>query len=557
MKHEDKITFLKVLQKLDDRLKIKEEILPKLKEKLRDKDRNEKEKVILDLVESINKNNSFSISILKEIETNEIIEEINKRVMTKNPDEIRKIEKNHILLVKILVKDNFLGINFSENYIANILNILENLNSTQQIYNYFNNYNHPNFQNTIQKIIFTEEFINDLLFFHVLNLYLHDKLSEFLNQNNRQNQLKILIASYIKVLSKIPEAQKLLVPLSIVIIFANVYNQMININNFGGVNTNEIFNIINQSKDLEKFFTKYLKILKELDLLYDFLRELENGLNQINENYIKKILKIILDNGLYSEKLLIDFCILFSSKVPDEYKKTLMNKNKENEYWYKDLVLENLSSEENILHDEALKFLQFIENWHKNKGLKEKVKEFIKNNISQLLEKDNIFNIYKILIENGEKFYIGYANELGEILFNNYKSFNHDNEKLKFIFQNIESTLSQESIKTLVNAILTFTIDSLEEANDYQYKITSLLEKYIDINESKIREIFDNLITKNIENMNAWKLFDLLNKKVKLSKNNKNYILQELKKLEKSSQNKEKKEIISQIINNIEVNHAT
>jgi len=557
MNKKEKIGFLKTLSVLDTEINIREELLSELNEKLQNKDIDEIERIIFDLLKGLKGNEEFLTEIIKleNMKIDEIVGIINNKI-TDEPSDLSYINENHVYLIELLIKNGLLNKGHSENYITEFINLIAILNNSQQIYNYWNNPAHQQFKGSLQEILFNNKNIVNLFFLHLLNIYSNDREEDFKRFVSQfQDNLKITIASYIRILPKIQQAKYLLIPISIISIFTDTYNQSVQINGIGQVNISEIFQIIFQDKNLHNNIEESLEVLKELDIIYDFLEKLESI--QIDDDFTTLILEIILEQGLYTDKILIDFCILLSNKTPEKYKEIINNKVKENNYWYKDYILENLASNKEILHKEALEFLQFVKDWIMNEEIKEKVKEFLKNNINKIFENDNIFNIYKKFIENKEKFYIGYANELGEVLFNKYKSYNNDNEKLKFIFQNIEFTLSQEAIRTLVNAILDFAIHSLEEINDYQYEAILFLEKYIDIEENRVREIFDNLITKNIENINAWKLLDLLNKKVDLSQNNKDYILKELKKLEKSSQNEDKKKIISQIINNIEENHAT
>jgi len=554
MEHKEKISFLQVLSELDKKMNIEHELLPKLEEKLQDKNDDEKEKIILDLVKGIQNNENFLIEImkLKNIGLNKTIQRVNARIIN-NPDGIKKIEDKHVLLIKILLKKELLYENVSKDYITRFINFITN--NTGQVYNYWNNPIHPNFQNSIQKVIFTNENVVSLLFLHILNVYLlHKKSGNEENFNTYisqvQNNLKISIASYIRIAQKVPETKNLLVHLSIIVIFTNLYGQPVQISNFGKVQISEIFQVIFQHNNLEKLFVKYLDILRELDILYDFLVTLESNQNQLNANYIVKILETILKTSLYSGELLINFCLFFSSKTPTIYEGIIKRENGKDKYWYKDLVLENLSQDKNVLHNETLEFLQFVENWQKNKELKEKVKEFIKNNINQLLKKDNIFNIYKILIENGEKFELNYTSkDIGKILIDTLLKLDEENEKFVYIFVNIDKLFKKQDLDTFKSKLFEEIIDNLEILNDYQYKILVRSKALLKIDKSQIEEIFKKLIDIR-DNENSFLLFKSIveNNKRKLNEDLKKDFKEKLEDIKENVENEDIVETIDEIL---------
>ena len=417
---------------------------------------------------------------------------INDRI-TDNSNEIQKIIYEHVLLIRILINNKNLKENVSKNYITKFINTIIILNDRQQIYNYWNSPTHQNFENSIQKVVFSSKNVVDLFFLHILNLYLllsEKDFNSFINQI--QNKLKIIIASYIKIAQKVSETKNLLIPLSFITIFTNLYGQSIQINNFGHVQLNEIFNIENNFEDS---FVKYVEILQELNILYDFLIKIDESQNQLKNNYTIKLLKTILENNLYYEKMLIDFCILFSSKVPNEYKKTLTKKNKENEYWYKDLIFENLSEDEEALYVETLEFLNFVENWYENQEINKKVKEFIKNNIDKIFKDENIYEIFKFFIEKKESFNLNYTTkDIGRLLIENFIEIETENEKNSFIFSHINKLFSQKEIELFASKLFGKIIDILEKVNNFQYEILKQNKFLLKIKEKQIVEFFNKLI---------------------------------------------------------------
>ncbi|WP_457622548.1 hypothetical protein [Persephonella sp.] len=555
MDKENKISFLRTLSLLDKEkeINIRERLLSELNENLQSKNIDEIEQIIYDLLKGLENNEEFLTEIIKleSIEIDKIIEKINNKI-TNNPSDLNYINEKHVHLIELLIKHKLLNIIYSKNYITKLINLvvslIANLNSTRQLTNYWNNPTQQQFKGSLQEIIFTNKDLVNLFYLHFLNVNTNNEEDFRKYVNQIQNNLKITIGFYIGILPKIQQAKESLIPFSIITIFTEIYNQPAQINGIGQIDISDIFQRISQDKTLHSNIRESLKVLKELDLIYDFLKKLKSI--QIDNNFTTLILKIILEQNLYTNKILIDFCILFSSKVPNEYKRTLTNKNKENGYWYKDLVLENLSSKKNILYDEALKFLQFIENWHKNKKLKEKVKEFIKNNINQLLEKDNIFNIYKILMENGEKFELNYTTkDIGKRLIDIFWELDNENEKLIYIFESINKLFKEQDLNILKSKLFEEVIDNLEILSDYQYKILERSKALLKIDSNQIEELFKKLIDIR-HNKNSFLLFKIVieNNRQKLNDNLKTDFKEKLEDIKENVENEDIVETIDEIL---------
>jgi len=520
MEHKDKISFLKALSALVKKTDIESELLSKLEEKIQDKNHNEKEKIILDLIEGL-ENNELLINIarLKNFEVNKVIENINKRIIN-NINELKKIKREHIILIKILLKEKILNTESSKIYIQSFTNLLLNLNNSGEIRNFLENITRKGYKNPVQELIFTEENFAYLLFLHFINLYLSMDEGDFSNYINKNKEnLKIMFALYIKVSEKKPETNHLLVPLSVSIVFTDLYIESINLPHLGNIYIGKIFNIKDGNINFKSILNKCLSVLKELNILPDFLQKMDF----LNKEYAVKILKAILKNDLYSERTLIDFCILFSSKIPDEYKKVINQKNKENKDWYKDFVLENLSNDNDILHNETLKFLQIIENWDENQEIKKKVEEFIKNKIDKIFEDEKIYEIFRYIIEKNESFNLNYTTkDIGKLLIENFIKIDTEDEKISFIFSHIDKLFSKKEIDLFASKLFEKIIYILEKINNFQYEILKQNKSLLKIEEKQIKEFFNKLIDIRINEIPFF-IFKLI------IKNNKSYLSENLK----------------------------
>jgi len=117
-----------------------------------------------------------------------------------------------------------------------------------------------------------------------------------------------LLAIYILTSKKINNKEVLL-PLSLVSIFTNTFNIIVRLKIGTQVNTKEIFELIIKDDELIKDFDMYINEINEFNLLYDFLNNIEQNLEKINNEYTIIILKSILKKigaGDFQDKLLIN-----------------------------------------------------------------------------------------------------------------------------------------------------------------------------------------------------------------------------------------------------------
>ncbi len=206
------------------------------------------------------------------------------------------------------------------------------------------------------------------------------------------------------------------------------------------------------------------------------------------------ILEIILEQGLYIDKILIDFCILLSEKIPEKYKEAITNKTEQNEYWYRKYVLDNLSKDNEILHDETLKFLQFMENWQMDEEMKEKVKEFIKSNINKIFENENIYEVFKYLIDNQETFEVNYTTKnIGKIFIDIFIDLNNENEKLNYVYEHIDKIFKKRELKSFTLKLFEKIIENLNVLNEYQYEILEINKSLLKMDKGYIEKYFEKL----------------------------------------------------------------
>jgi len=124
-------------------------------------------------------------------------------------------------------------------------------------------------------MIFTNKNLANLFYFHFLNVYINTNNEEDFRKyiNQIQNNLKIAIAFYIGTSQRVRQTKDLLIPLSIIYIFTEIYNQYIQLYGIRQVDISEIFQIISEDKNLHSDIVKNLEVLKELNIIYDFLEK--------------------------------------------------------------------------------------------------------------------------------------------------------------------------------------------------------------------------------------------------------------------------------------------
>jgi len=194
--------------------------------------------------------------------------------------------------------------------------------------------------------------------------------------------------------------------------------------------------------------------------------------------------------------------------------------------------------------------LNFINNWQDDEEIKQEIIEFINKNNKHLLSKNYIFNIVKNLINKKYRFNFGYHDEVGEILFKEFKNLKKDNEHLKYAFKNLKYLLKKETLDTLMNNILENVKGNVSNINEYQLIILKLIlskefsSKYF--NKDEIKKIFDKVISEK----NGFNLLKVLIEYGQITKNN-TYFTEELTKIYKNETNKEVKTVIETILSKL------
>ncbi|BCD60392.1 MULTISPECIES: hypothetical protein [unclassified Nitratiruptor] len=556
MKNRDKINFLKSLSSvLLKRADIKKEVLDKVNEKLQDKNIEEIEKIVFDLFEGLESNENLLKEVinLENIKINDIVKKFNEK-LPQNPSAnlniTDDINQKHYNLIKFLAKEGILDKEVSETYIDKMLNTVVNFQNDSNFWNYYNNPGNQKYQYRLYNAFFTEDNLVSLFFIHFLNLY-ENQEERYINQI--QNSLKISIALYISISQRVSQVKKLLIPFSIISIFADLYNQSIQINRIGRINIVQMFQIIFQNESLNIYIIENLKELKELNLIYDLLIDLEE--KQVDKSFTIKILKNIIEQSLYDNKLLINFNTLFSNNVKEDYEEVINKKLEENKHWYKELILNNILSDNEILHNKAIEFLLFVNNWYEDKELREILKGFLKKNIDKIFNSDEVYNLLKIFVEKGEELKINYT-ILGRVLIDKFINLENEDEKIDYIFKNIERIYKEKDLKDyFIPNLLDKTILNLRNISESQINILNN-SKFIlqNIEESKIKELFRKVIDERT-NKNVFSLLNLILCNNKLDKEIKKEFKEKLEEIREKIETDEMKKIINEIINNCITNN--
>jgi len=519
MRRERKLAFIKALAELDKLTDIRSELANKLQKKLEDFNIEQKELIILDLVEAAFSNEEFIETIIKSLNVEEIISLINNGIAN-NLNLIEKIEDRHYTLLKILLKLEMINTKYSIDYINKLHALIQQLFSHNFIWDYWNNPTHPNYQNHIVNYLFKKKSLADIMLIHTINIYRQEK-DKSGNSNTLQqirNFEKFIIPVYLRMVQKIEEIRNTLKPLSIISIILNLSTEVQPLGNFGNVNLNEIYKAVVDYKKLDDNLTEYLSLLYDAGLIYDFLDNLEQQWNYIYNEYKFSVLELILDRNFYSDEILIDFYILLSNNIYEKYKNVILKKNKEDKFWYKNIVINNLDEDDgklSVIHKETIRFLLsdiLNKEWLEEKDITEKVKEFIKRHISEIFEEDYIHDMFKLLVESKHRLDVDYtSNNFGQTILNNFINVDDNNfHILEFLFTNAEYILKKQDISRLTKRIVEGLNKELPKIQENHIKLLEKTRNFIkNMGIDLIEKVFDKLIDIK-DDATPYKLFLLI-----------------------------------------------
>ena len=558
MRKDKILSFISVLSELDKQLSIRQDLAAALDGKLRNKSLEQKEEILLTMIEGLyDKDNKKFLEALLRIDNLNIeglLQAIINRIAN-NPNELKKISKLHNKLMKLVLTIDINGIDkktFSDNCISRYHSLITN-SLRSNFRNYLSNPGNPNFKDSVETVLLKNgrELIQTLFLCFIFS-FLKDENTI----NHLKGKLKEIIGYYVAASPKITEIQELLIPLSILAIFAKIHNESVNLHNFGNVSLSQIFNYVN--KDHEYVFYPYLQDLADFNGLYKFLKHLKEA--QVNKVYKEEIANTILEKGLYTTKILVDFCKFFLSNSSDGYRKIVETKSKESQSWYKKDIIYNLANN-NALTDTFL-LLDILDRnlWFRNSKITEELRNFFKTHPADVIENELIFKIFMIFLEEKQKLNFSYS-EFGKILKDFYENLSDIEETklehLKFTFANINLVLKEEAYISFVGNILDFVRDNITAIGENHFMLFKVLPiQSANCDRKTIKELFRKLID-NPVNPYAWQIFRLIIEKCVLGNEEYEYINEELKGL-KNSVNEEVEKVIEDISDIIkEKSHAT
>ncbi|MBA2848695.1 hypothetical protein G4V39_02260 [Thermosulfuriphilus ammonigenes] len=532
MKYERKLTFIKALAELDKLINIRNELANKLQKKFEELDINQKELIILDLVEAASSHEAFIEPIIniKSLNIGEIINLINNRI-TNNLNFLKEIDDRCYTLLKILLKLKRLDINCSIDFIRRLHTLIQELFSQNIIWNYWNNPNNPNYQNHIVNYLFRNKSLVDLMAIHTINIYRQEK-DKSENSNTLQqirNFEKFIISVYLRMAQKIEETRNTLAPLSIISIILDLSAEVQPMANFGNINLKEVYGAVVNYKKLDSTLTEYLSLLYNTALIYGFLDELEQQWSHISDGYKSFILELILDEAFYTDKMLVDYYILLSRNIHEKYENIILHKNKKDKFWYKNIVIDNLTRKENnklsIIHKETIRFLLsdiLNKEWLREDDITQKVKEFIKKHISKIFEEDYIYSMLELLVTSKQRLDVDYTSDnFGQKILENFINVNDNNSHiLEFLFANAEYILKKKDILRLIRKIIEELSKELSKTQEDHIKLLGEARHLINnIDIDLIERVFDKLIDIK-DNATPYKLFLLIIEENKQTLNN-------------------------------------
>ncbi len=536
MLRDKKLNFLKVLGEIDYILDIKKDLSRIVNEKLEGIDTERKKTVALDIVEGFENNEEMLTELITQDNLNikKLIETFDGEILS-SENQVMALEEKHIkLFLKALTNDK-IPEKESINFIGGLKNKINN--EKDNIVNYIIGHN---LNSQIKTYLENEKFF-DIVFIHLLNLC--KKESEFINRDEG-----LITLVYFKISAKL--GNFFAIPISIIAVLLHGSN--LPQNNFiatqiGKITMNHIFEGALRFKESEYYFLKYLQILDESKLLYEFLDSLKSY--NISDSYSRKIAKLITNSNLLHDHLIINFYIFLKKYYPD-IEDIIDEKNKENKFWFKENIKYNL--EKDFATDDTIQFLISFQHWTEDKEILETVKDYIEANGKDLTGKEVLFELSKMLMEKGIKFNMGFSNDLGEALYTAFKEMldSHEiDQKALYIFKNLDKFMERNATEALMNSIESSLIHAnWESITDTEINAIKAIKNSLHISKENVMRIFNSIISQARNNPASWRIFEEILDGIELSEDNTKFIKSEIEKMEKDQSIKDEiKEITSKI----------
>ncbi len=553
------LSFISVLSKLDKQLSIRQDLAVALDDKLKNESLEQKEKTLLMIIESLdNKDDKEfleAILCIDNLNIEDLLRAIINRIAN-NSNELKKISRWHNKLIKLVLTTDINKLDkesLSTSCISKYHLLIKNSLQSNNFRNYLNNPSNPSFKNNVEPILLKDgkELIRTLFLCCIFS-FLEDENTV----NSLKNRLKEIIGYYAVASQKIVETQELLIPLSIIAILGKIYNESVNLYNFGNVSIGQIFNYINKAQ--EDSFYPYLQDLVDFDGLCEFLFCLKKI--QINKAYKEKIANTILKKDLYTPEILVNFCEFFLNNSSDRYREVIEAKNKESQSWYEKDIIYNLTNDKAIT--DTFLFLNTLNRnfWFRNPKITEELKNFFKTHPSDVIESESIFETFRMFLDEKQKLNFPYS-EFGKTLKDYFKNLSDIEERklehLKLIFANITLVLKKEAFIFFLENILEFIKDNVSNIRENHFILFKILPIQNNIfDRETIRKLFGKLID-NPENQYAWQIFKLIIEETDALNEEYEHMNEELKSL-KNLANEEAKKVIENISDIIkEKSHAT
>ena len=537
MLRDKKLNFLKVLGEIDYILDIKKDLSRIVNEKLEGIDTERKKTVALDIVEGFENNEEMLTELITQDNLNikKLIETFDGEILS-SENQVMALEEKHIkLFLKALTADKIPG-EESINFIGGLKNKINAENGN--IVNYLRGHN---LNSQIRTYLENEKFFN-IVFIHLLNLCKKEK-SEFINRDEG-----LITSVYFKVSEKL--GNFFVIPISIAAVL--LYGPNLPQNNFiarqiGNIPMNHILEKALKVKESDSYFLKYLLILDESKLLYEFLDSLKSY--NISDSYSRKIAKLITNSNLLHDHLIIDFYRFLRKYYPD-IEDIIDEKNKENKFWFKEDIKYNL--EKDFAADDTIQFLISFQHWTEDKEILETVKDYIEANGKDLTGKEVLFELSKMLIEKGIKFNMGFSNDLGEALYTAFEEmlYSHEiDQKALYIFKNLDKFMERNATEALMNSIENSLIHAnWESITDTEINAIKAIKNSLHISKENVMRIFNSIISQARNNPASWRIFEEILDRIELSEDNTKFIKSEIEKIEKDQSIKDEiKEITSKI----------
>ena len=532
-----KLNFLGILGEIDRDIDIRNELLSLFNEQIKEKNIDEIETIAIHIVDGLQNNEELAVELIKQenFRIDEVIAFIGDKLKNMN----NPIPKEYEELYLIGLRLNKIPMEKTEEFISYISNIIQN--NYRDILNSIRG----NQQIPVAKYL-TKKTLFEIFIIHLINYYLHKKDKKIEKNVNFRTRYDIIIAAYTRISN--PLKNYFSIPISIVSIL--IFDSDIPISKgnqiFGGNTATTLFNHPLQIENNEKYFLKYLKVLKELNLLYDFLIKLEQSNIPGIGNYKQKIAKVIFENKLADDKIIVDFYIFFKENAPDNLKEII--NSRKNKTWYKKNVIENIKNEN--AKSDTIQLLIDNQEWIKDKKLTKEIINYIRKNSQELLENDQLFGLAKILIENKQRLEIEYATGLGDRLREKFEQIYDKglDENSKYIFEKIESFLSKSAIEILADKIFEYLKEISFNVNEEESTIFIKLIKFLDKKEINLPAIIKKVVSDSVNNPETWRVVKEFIKNRKPTQEEIEDLIREIEAVRNLTENEKIKNEISEIL---------